>query len=451
MENISSIILAAGKGTRFKSEAPKVCHNVGGLMLFCHVVKSCIDSGIKDIVLVVSPTLSDIYNEIPASFNQSAKIRTAIQSKPLGTGDAALCGFKQCSEKSEWIIILYGDTPLIQPKTIESMLQAADNRTGVVILAINPENEAGYARLVSDQDGDIFSIVEEKDTASYKLRRGHSFLSLCNVGMLIRRKAAEKLLNKLLPSSTTKEIYITNIISLAREDGWICRYVVGKSQELKGINNRTDLAVVEKSFQEKMRASVIENGVELVSPETVYFSHDTIIEPGVKIHPFVTFGRAVTIRSGSEIRSFCAIEGAEIKSSAIIGPFARIRPGTLIQENSCIGNFVEVKKSNIGSGTKISHLSYIGDTSTGSDVNIGAGTITCNYDGFKKSKTNIGNKASVGANSSLIAPINIGARAILGAGSVVTEDVPDDALALGRAPQIILKGKAEKLRKKRAT
>jgi bifunctional UDP-N-acetylglucosamine pyrophosphorylase/glucosamine-1-phosphate N-acetyltransferase len=329
------------------------------------------------------------------------------------------------------------------------MLQATDSKTGVVVLAMKPDEDAGYAKLVAGPDETLFAIVEEKDAASYNLRDGCRFLSLCNAGMLIRRQVAEQFLDKLPPSLITKETYITNIVELAREAGWTCHYVVGNAEELRGVNTRADLAAVEKSFQERARRAAMDSGVGLIAPETVYFSYDTVVEPDVTIHPFVTFGPGTVIRSGGEIKSFCVIENAEIKSGAIIGPFARIRPGSIIQERAHIGNFVEIKKSTVGVGAKINHLSYIGDASIGDEVNIGAGTITCNYDGFKKHQTTIGNKASIGANSSLVAPVNIGAGAILGAGSVITEDVPEDALALERTPQITLKGKAEKIRAKR--
>ncbi|MDR1031806.1 MAG: bifunctional UDP-N-acetylglucosamine diphosphorylase/glucosamine-1-phosphate N-acetyltransferase GlmU [Holosporales bacterium] len=449
MKKVSSIILAAGKGSRFGSKLPKIRHTVGGLPLFCHVIKSCMDAGAKDTVLVISSELSGVLDKVPLSCTGGASVKTAVQPIPLGTGDAVLHGFKQCSKASEWVVILYADTPLIRPKTIQSMLQAADSKTGVVVLAMKPDEDTGYAKLVAGPDEALFAIVEEKDTVSYNLRDGCRFLSLCNAGMLIKQEVAEQFLDKLPSSPITEETYITNIVELAREAGWTCHYVVGNAEELRGVNTRADLAAVEKSFQERMRRAALDNCVGLTAPETVHFSYDTIVEPDATIHPFVTFGPGAIIRSGSEIRSFCVIENAEVKQGAIVGPFARIRPGSAIQEGAHIGNFVEVKKSTVGVGAKINHLSYIGDASIGDEVNIGAGTITCNYDGFKKHQTTIGNKASIGANSSLVAPVNIGARAILGAGSVITEDVPEDALALERAPQVTLKGKAEKIRAKR--
>ncbi len=447
MVKASAVILAAGKGTRLNSSVPKVFHKVGGLSLIGHIVHSCSQSGIDDIVVVTGEDIEDVSAFIPKSIN----VKTAHQLSQLGTADATICGLKKCCNTSENILILYGDTPLIKPETIECLMSKIneDKRLGIVILAMNPDGEKGYSRLIRDENNKIKKIIEEKDLKTLKLKDGEQILNLCNAGMVIKKEVISQLLSEIKPSSVTGEYYLTDLIELASKNSWDCSYLVSDVEELRGVNTRMDLVAVEKSFQDRKRLEMLDNGVTLLDPETVYFSFDTIIERDVTVHPFVTFGQAVVIRSGCEVKSFSTLEGAEINKSATIGPFARIRPQTFIGEKARVGNFVEIKNAHVGDASKVNHLSYVGDASIGRSVNIGAGTVTCNYDGFKKFHTKIGDGTFIGSNSSIVAPVDIGVQAILGAGSVITQDVPDNALAIARSRQTNLEGGAIKARNKR--
>ncbi len=423
----SVIILAAGDGSRLKSSTPKIFHKIGGLSLVEHVIKTSGEINPQEIVLVLKPQYESFKLEI------NLDVKKSFQHKPMGTGDAVKFGLEKLTKRDEgWVYILYGDIPLISSKSLQAMYEIAkqNTNTAVVVLAFDSSDSNDLGKLeASDKPGEIKSIIEAKD-----INDNSKIIPLCNAGLLVRRDILNKLLSLLKPSKITNEIYITEIVKLAYEYGYINKYYQASKEELSGVNTRSEMAQLERYFQDKMRKQCLDNGVTLISPETVFFSYDTEIETDVIIHPYVVFGKGVKVCSGSEIESFCSIEGAVIHKSSI-GPFARLRKGSKICSNAKIGNFVEVKNSIIGEKSKVNHLTYIGDSSVGHDTNIGAGTITCNYDGFKKFKTEIGDNVFIGSNSALVAPVKIDDGAIIGAGSVITKDVSTNSLSIARGKQ----------------
>lgn len=444
----SAIILAAGNGSRLKSSTPKVLQKVGGLALLDHVIRAAKRGGIERIAAVVKPNFSI------DQLQYGDGIFAAFQEIQKGTADAVLCGLLSLEslekttaavEDEEWIFVLYADIPLISPETLQNMFQTAHicDKTGVVVLAANFDGIANLGKLKSAEiPGTISAIVEARDVAS-ALSNGeesaNDFIPLCNCGLLIKKEILLQFIDSIKPSPVTGETYITEIVRIAHENGHICRYFEGDPLELSGANTFSELAVLERNFQNVMREKMMANGVKMIAPETVFFSYDTKIDSDVIINPYVVFGPGVHVRSGAFVKSFCNIEGANIHA-AEIGPFARIRPESEICDGARIGNFVEVKKSLIAEGAKVNHLSYIGDSTIGSRTNIGAGTITCNYDGKNKHKTQIGSEAFIGSNTALVAPLKIADGATIAAGSVITEDVPSDALAVARGRQANVAG-----------
>ena len=439
--NVSAIILAAGNGTRLKSSTPKVFHKIGGLALVDHVINTVKNIDIKDSVVVLKPEFRDFQSEV------NAEIKKAFQEIPTGTGDTVKFGLEQLTKTDNgWTFVLYGDIPLITEESLLQMINLAqkNSNTAVVVLAFDSEGTANLGKLEkADKPGTIKRIVEAKDA-----KDSDEFIHLCNAGLLIKRDVLNKFLYKIQPSEATNEVYITEIVRLAYESGYDCRYYETSREELSGVNTRAELATLEKYFQERMRNKFLDKGVTLVAPETVFFSHDTEIENDVVIHPYVVFGKNVKISSGAEVGPFCVVEGAKVGNSDV-GPFARLRPGAEICDGAKIGNFVEIKNSEIHEGAKVNHLSYIGDSSIGRKTNIGAGTITCNYDGFKKSRTEIGENVFIGSNSALVAPITIQDGAIIGAGSVITKDVDENSLSVARGKQVNLQDWATSFREKR--
>jgi bifunctional UDP-N-acetylglucosamine pyrophosphorylase/glucosamine-1-phosphate N-acetyltransferase len=340
-------------------------------------------------------------------------------------------------EKSNdgWVYVLYADIPLVSADTLRALKKVALTcpKTALVALAMNAKGSQNLGRLeAAPKAGTIKSIVEAKDVQHSKRRR--DFLDLCNCGLLIKFDVLTEMIKKIRPSSVTGEFYITEIVKLIHDAGFVCRYYEGPVEELSGANTMEELSVLEYYFQQKMRRKHMANGVRLVAPETVFFSQDTEIEADVIINPHVIFMGGVSIKSGSSIGPFCVLEGTSVNCSSV-GPFARLRPETEIQDSVSIGNFVEIKNSIISERSKINHLSYVGDSFVGKETNIGAGTITCNYDGFTKYKTTIGDNVFVGSNSSIVAPVQIGNDAIVAAGSVVTENILDGDMVFARARQ----------------
>lgn len=438
INNLQIVILAAGHGTRMLSKLPKILHLLGGRPVLHYVLDVAQRLDAKKPVLVVSPSLKDIQTPYHHEI--------VVQHLAQGTGDAVKCALPFLKSEGH-VLVLYGDTPLIQVETLHRITAVSHDHpeTAVIVLGMRPSNPQNYGRLLLNEKEELENIIEEKD-----LSPSQKDISLCNSGvMLIRGDLLESLLSTLTPHNAGQEYYLTDIIQSARQKGYTCRVVEGEASEFMGINTRQDLAQAEAFLQDRWRNTAMHNGVTLLDPITTYFSYDTKLSHDVRIHPCVVLGPGVEVESGAEILSFCQISNTHIGSRALVGPFAHLRGGVHLEEGAEIGNFVEVKKSRFGSHAKAKHLSYIGDTEIGSKANIGAGTITCNYDGFHKFQTKIGEQAFIGSNSSLIAPLTIGDYAIVAAGSVVTQDVKSRDLVLSRSQQTILEYGADKFREKR--
>ena len=435
----AAIILAAGQGTRMKSALPKVLHKVAGLPLLGHVAKALKAAGVDRIVVVTSAAGEDV-----RGFAKTLGAESAIQQQQLGTGHAAASAREALKDFSGTLLILNGDMPLVTPETIAECLKA-QARTGLALLAFEAADPASYGRVLLKPDGFLNKIVEFKDASP-----SERAVTLCNAGCY----AADaqnffRWAGALKNENAQKEYYLTDVPVLARADGVECAIAVTDEVSVTGVNSRAELAEAENKFQARLRAQLLKDGVTMIAPETVFFAHDTAVENDVEIEPFVVFGPGVTVKSGARLRSHSHLEGAEVARGAIVGPFARLRPGAQIGEDAHIGNFVEVKNAAIGRGAKANHLSYLGDAKVGEGANIGAGTITCNYDGFTKSVTEIGAGAFIGSDTALVAPVKVGDGAITGAGSVITKDVAADALAVARGKQVEIAGWAKAFRESR--
>ena len=438
-QHAAAILLAAGKGTRMKSRLPKVMHRIAGRTLVGHVLASLAPLGLARAVVVIAPGMDDVAAEV-------APHPTAFQTEQLGTGHAARCARGALAGFQGDVLVVFGDTPFVATETFTRMLarrRQADN-PAVVVLGMRPADSSAYGRLVLGADGMLQRIVEHKDATEAERAIG-----LCNSGvMAIDGAALWPLLERVGNDNAKGEYYLTDIVALARSDGRLCAVVEAPEAELLGINSRVELAAAEKLFQDAMRRRVMEEGATLVDPGSVFFAADTRIGRDVVIGPNVQFGPGVEIADEVEILGFCHIVGARIEKGAIVGPFARLRPGSVIGEKAHVGNFVELKKTELGAGAKANHLSYLGDAHIGAKANIGAGTITCNYDGFNKTRTTIGAGAFIGSDTSLVAPVTVGEGAIIGAGSVITRDVAADALAIARGEQVEKPGWARRFRDK---
>jgi len=438
MNQLQIVILAAGQGTRMKSELPKILHSLGGRPALYYVLDLAHQLKPQEVVLVVSPSLKDIHTPFAH--------KTVVQHPAQGTGDAVKWALPHLKEDGH-VLILYGDTPLIQKETIERMIQLSQRQpeVAIILLGMSPDNKQGYARLILNDKGELDDVIEYKDLSPTQ----HE-ISLCNSGvMLIRGDLLNSLLSSLTPDNAAKEYYLPEIVRIARKKGDSCKVVEGEATEFMGINTRQDLAQAEAFLQDKWRHQAMTGGVTLVDPKTTYFSYDTKVASDVCLHPCVVLGPGVVIEKGAEIFSFCKLSETHVGPHVHVGPFAHLRGGVVLEEHVEIGNFVEVKQATFNAKAKAKHLSYIGDTEVGPKANIGAGTITCNYDGVNKSKTYIGEGVFIGSNSSLIAPLSIGDYAIVGAGSVITQDVESRSLAIARSEQIIRENGADKLREKR--
>lgn len=438
---VAVIILAAGKGTRMKSDKHKVLHPIGGLPMVGHVLKSAQALGASRSVLVVG----SLKEQVEAAFGDQAAI--ALQEPQLGTAHAVQAAEGQLKDFTGDILILYGDVPLIRPETLGTMLERLNtpvNGTSpaCVVLAFRPADPAAYGRIVTDGDGVIQTMVEFKDATPEQRA-----INLCNSGvMAVKSEQLWSLLSRVDNNNAAGEYYLPDVVMLAGKDGLPSVVVETGEDEVAGVNSRVELAAVEAVFQNRRRREFMVEGVTLIAPETVYFSHDTEIGRDVVIEPHVVFGPKVKVESGANIRAFSHLEGATVASGCEVGPYARLRPGAVLKAKAKVGNFVEIKKSVLEAGAKVNHLTYIGDASIGERANVGAGTITCNYDGYFKYQTRIGAGAFIGSNSSLVAPVNIGDGAIVGAGSVVTKDVATDALAVARGNQAEKQGWAARFR-----
>ena len=434
---LAAVILAAGKGTRMKSDLHKVLHPIAGRPMLMHLIDSVRALSPERIVVVMGAGREQVEAAV-APFG----IATAVQGEQLGTGhavrqaEAALQGFVGD------VLILYGDVPLVGAVTMRRMVDALDEATTAVVLGFRPTDPAAYGRIVADADGAIERMVEFKDADA-----ATRAVTLCNSGLMaVRSVDLWPLLARVGNDNAAGEYYLPDIVMLGDADGRGSRVIETDEREVAGVNSRAELAVVEASWQAARRARAMADGATLIAPDTVWFAHDTVLGRDVVIEPNVVFGPGVSVADRVTIHAFSHLEGATIGAGAEVGPYARLRPGAVLGAKSKVGNFVEVKKAVLGEGAKANHLSYVGDAEIGAGANIGAGTITCNYDGFFKYRTVIGAGAFVGSNSALVAPVAIGAGAIVAAGSVVTQNVDPDALALVRPMQTAKPGWARRFR-----
>lgn len=432
----SLVILAAGKGTRMQSDLPKVLHKVAHAPLLVHAMRSGASLAPARTVIVAGHG-ADAVTKAALEEDESAQV--VLQEEQLGTGHAVAQAREALAGFGGTVIVLYGDTPFIRPETLEAMI-AARAQHDVVVLGFEAADPARYGRLKMDGDT-LTAIVEFKDATE-----DEKAITLCNSGVM----AADAtllfdLLSQVSNENAAGEYYLTDIVGLSRAKGLSATAVVCPQEETLGVDSRTGLALAESLFQARARAELLELGVTMTGPETVFLAHDTIIGRDVEIEPHVVFGPGVTVETGATIRAFSHLEGCHVSRGAVVGPYARLRPGAELAEDTRVGNFVEIKNATLAEGAKVNHLSYIGDASIGEKTNIGAGTITCNYDGFMKHHTEIGAGAFIGSDTMLVAPVRVGHGAMTATGSVITTDVEDGALALARARQDTKPGRATKL------
>ena len=433
-----AIVLAAGEGTRMKSRLPKVLHPVAGRSLLGHVLASVSRAGADAVAVVISSDRPEVGEE---TLKLLPSARIATQHERRGTAHAVLAAKEALKAGADQILVAFADTPLVRPETFSALRGALAGGAAVAVLGFEARDPSGYGRLV-ERNGKLEAIVEHKDATPEQRE-----IRLCNAGLMaLAGEHALAILEAIGDDNAQREFYLTDAVAVARSRGLDAVVLKAPESEVQGVNDRVQLAAVEAEFQRRKRNAVMLDGATLIAPETVFFSHDTEIGRDVVVEPNVIFGPGVRIADGAVIHAFSHLEGAEVGEGASVGPYGRLRPGTVLAEKAKVGNFVEVKAAEIGPGAKVNHLTYIGDATVGAAANIGAGTITCNYDGFTKSKTTIGANAFVGSNSSLVAPVTIGEGAYIGSGSVITSDVPPDALAIGRGRQVAKEGWAKTFR-----
>lgn len=443
---VNVIILAAGQGSRMNSDRPKVLHELGGVPLLVHAMQAgqMLD---PDRMVVVTGVGADAVEKAAIAWNPDAVC--VRQDAQLGTGHAVRQAKAALAEATGDAIVLYGDTPFVRTETLEAMLAARQSHA-VVVLGFHPTDPGRYGRLVTDGDM-LDQIVEWKDAddATRAITLCNSGVVACDTDLLF------SLLSDVTNDNAAQEYYLTGIVALARARGLTATVVTCPEAETLGINTRAELAAAEAALQTRKRTQALDDGVTLIAPDTVHFAFDTVIGRDTVIEPHVGFGPGVTIESDARIRTFSHLEGCHVSRGAIIGPFARLRPGTELAEDVKIGNFVEIKNAIIGEGTKVNHLSYVADADVGEQANIGAGTVTCNYDGVFKHRTIIGNRAFIGSNTMLVAPVTIGDDAMTASGSVITQNVPPGDLGVARTRQVNKPGFArrwfEKLKAAKAT
>jgi len=435
MSDLAIIVLAAGKGTRMKSGLHKVLHPIAGRPMLLHLLDGFAELEPRKTVVVVG----DKREQIEAALAGS-DVATALQEPQFGTGHAALQARSALEGFSGNILVCFADCPMVRAGTVRRLIAALDEGATVAVLGFRPADSLAYGRIIADADGTVRKMVEHKD-ASEEERA----CNLCNSGLIVAHSNDMwPLLDALTNENAQGEYYLPDVATGAIARGDRVTVVETDAAEVAGINSRGELAAAEAYWQELKREEAMAGGVTLRAPETVFFSWDTELAPDVTVEPNVVFGPGVKAASGAHIKAFCHIEGAIIGEGAQVGPFARLRPGAVLEKDSFIGNFVEMKKATLGEGAKASHLTYLGDAEVGAGANIGAGTITCNYDGYFKYKTIIGENAFIGSNSALIAPVTIGRDAIVAAGSAVSSDVDDGDLRMVRGEQIVKPGWADR-------
>ncbi len=416
----TAIILAAGLGTRMRSVQPKALHRLGGRSMLAHLLAAC-DAVFDRSVVVVGPDMQAVLDE-------ASPHSGVVQHERRGTAHAALQAAPLFGEGD--VAVLYADNPLVTPATLHR-LRAARQHAALALLAIRPADPGRYGRVLTDAAGDVARIVEHAEASE-----ADRAISLCNAGVFCAAAADLRRWLQSVRPSAGGEFYLTDVVALARAEGARVVAVEAPEAEGRGVNSRAELAAAEAALQTRLRAAAMDAGATLVAPETVFLSADTVLGPDVTVEPHVVFGPGVQVAAGALIRAFSHLEGASVAAGAIIGPYARLRPGTTVGEGAHVGNFVELKATALGAGAKANHLAYLGDSTVGPRSNIGAGTITCNYDGVAKHRTTIGQGVFVGSDSVLVAPIALGDNAFVAAGSVLTDDVPPDTMAFGRARQV---------------
>lgn len=434
-----AVVLAAGEGTRMRSSRPKVLHEIANASMLAHVLAAVQAAGADGLAVVVGPDRADVAEAVRKA---APDAEIFVQTERLGTAHAVLAARPALERGWDDILIAFADTPLVRPETFRALRDAVASGDAVAALGFEAAVPDGYGRLLVDASGSLVAIREHKDaTDSERATR------LCNAGLMALSGAqALSLLAAVEATNAQKEFYLTDVVAGARARGLATGYRVAPEAEVQGVNDRVQLAACEATAQARMRENAMRAGVTMIAPDTVYLSADTILGRDVVIEPNVFFAPGVKIGDRVTIRANSHLEGAAVAEGAIVGPFARLRPGAQIGRDAHIGNFVEVKASAIGEGAKANHLAYIGDAAIGARVNIGAGVITCNYDGYSKFRTEVGEDAFIGTNSSLVAPVRVGAGAYVGSGSVVTTDVSPDALAIGRGRQVEKPGWAARFR-----
>ena len=423
----TAIVLAAGKGTRMRSDLPKVLHRVAGRTMLGHVLAAVRAAGAGRIGVVVEPGQAAVEADV-ASAAPGARVHH--QAERLGTAHAVLAARETLAEGGD-VVVAFGDTPLVTAETLARLRAPLAEGAAVAVLAFDTANPTGYGRVLT-KDGNVTAIREEKDASAEERKVG-----LCNAGLMaLSGPHALPLLDRIGNANAAGEYYLTDAVALAVADGLPVAVVAVDEAEAQGVNDRVQLSLAEAVIQGRLRRAAQLGGATLIAPETVFLGADTVLGRDVVIEPHVVFGPGVRVADGCTIHAFSHLEGAILEEGVGIGPYARLRPGAVLEAGSRIGNFVEIKNARLGPGAKANHLSYVGDATVGAGANIGAGTITCNYDGRNKHRTAIGAGAFIGSNSALVAPVSVGAGAIVGAGSVVTADVPGDALAVSRARQV---------------
>ena len=431
--NFAVVILAAGQGTRMRSDTHKVLHPIAGKGLLMHLLDSVARLGAEKSVIVVGKGRDQVEKAL-----DGRKVSIAHQAEQKGTAHAVQQAKDALSGYEGAVLILYGDTPFVEPETLKRMLDRldGDGGPGVVVLASTPADPLNYGRIILGEGDHIAKMVEYKDATEEERA-----VRLCNSGMMAARaKDLFRWLDEVGNDNAAGEYYLPDVVNIAAAEGRDAVVIEADPYETAGVNSRAELAHLELDWQRRRREQALQDGATLIDPESVWFAHDTRLGRDVTVEPHVVFGPGVEIADGATIKAFSHIEGATIATKAVIGPFARLRPGAKVGEKAKVGNFVEVKKATLGTGAKVNHLSYIGDAEIGADANIGAGTITCNYDGFGKYGTVIGDGAFIGSGNMLVAPLTIGRDATTGAGSTVTKDAPAGQLTLSRAKQLTLEG-----------
>ena len=438
-----AIVLAAGEGTRMRSARPKVLHRIASQSLLAHVLDAVSKAGGTATAVVVGPSSDAVATEAKRVLPDA---EIFVQSERRGTAHAVLAARDAIARTPDDVLVIFGDTPLIRPQTLIRLREGLAEGAAVVVLGFRPTNATGYGRLVVE-GGELVAIREELDASP-----AERAIELCNGGLMaFSGPCALPILERIGNDNRKGEYYLTDAIAIARAMGHKAIVIETEEDDVRGINTNAQLAETEAALQQRLRRAAMEAGVTLVAPETVFLSSDTKFGRDVVIEPFVVLGSGVMVEDNALIRSFSHLDHAHVGKGSVVGPYARLRPGARLQDDVHIGNFVEIKEAVIETGAKANHLSYIGDATIGAGANVGAGTITCNYDGAAKHRTEIGKNAFIGSNSALVAPVKIGDGAYVGSGSVITHDVPADALAVARGRQAVKPGWAVRLRDLKAS